>query len=43
MNFGVFLTIIGYSLRLLINEFSFTFAIIGQACLGIGRPFIING
>ncbi|CAD8060431.1 unnamed protein product [Paramecium primaurelia] len=43
LNFGVLLTIVGYGIRLLINKFSFSIVILGQACLGISRPFILNG
>ncbi|CAD8166231.1 unnamed protein product [Paramecium octaurelia] len=43
LNFGVLLTIIGYGIRLFINKFSFSIVILGQACLGISRPFILNG
>ncbi|CAD8067678.1 unnamed protein product [Paramecium primaurelia] len=42
-NLGVILTIVGYGIRLLINKYSFIFAILGQAFLGISRPFILNG
>ncbi|CAD8076178.1 unnamed protein product [Paramecium sonneborni] len=43
LNFGVLLTIVGYVIRLFINKFSFSIVILGQACLGISRPFILNG
>ncbi|CAK77267.1 unnamed protein product (macronuclear) [Paramecium tetraurelia] len=43
MSVGVILTIIGYGIRLLINKYSFIFAILGQLFLGISRPFILNG
>ncbi|KAL4430218.1 hypothetical protein ABPG74_014777 [Tetrahymena malaccensis] len=38
---GIFFTIIGAWIRLLINQ-SFGWAILGQICGGIGQPFILN-